>query len=231
MSDPQLIPLHQHSTCEVQEELLARIVLSSRVLWQLWHQPPSAALLADLEIFLDEWPLAADRDDVKAGLATLRTGLSVSLAELNTDYADLFVGPNALKAPPWGSVYLNEEQLTFGETTLEVRAFFHQHGMAIETGEQEPDDHLGLMFAFLAWLGESALEQEDNQSQAMLACFASIRIFLSEHLLPWAPRLCELVEEQASTAFYQGVGQVTHAVIAAMADITKATPRPMRLYR
>ncbi len=231
MSDPQLIPLHQHDTCEIQEELLARIVLSSRVLWQLWHQPASAELLADLEIFLDEWPLGEERADVQTGLTTLRSGLGENFADISTDYADLFVGPNALKAPPWGSVYLDEEQLTFGETTLEVRAFYHQHGMAIETGEQEPDDHIGLMFAFLAWLGEHALEQEENQSQAMLACFASIRIFLSEHMLPWAPRLCDLVEEQATTAFYRGVGQITKGVIMAMADITKATPREMRLYR
>ena len=209
---------------DVQEEQLARMVLSSRVLWHLWHQAPREEVLKELEAFFTEWPLGEERDDVQAGLALMKNGLTADFKALSMDYADLFVGPDVLKAAPWGSVYLNEEQTTFGETTLAVRDFFRQHGMEVETGEREPDDHLGLMFAFIAWLGEQGLEQ--NEVEPLQPCFCSLRTFLSEHLLTWAPRVCELVEERAETDFYKGLGKVTAGVLAEMAVITGAEARP-----
>ncbi len=214
---------------EVQEEQLANLVLSGRVLWHLWHQAPRKEVLAELAAFLKEWPLGEDREDVQAGLALMMSGLLEELPALALDYADLFVGPNALKAAPWGSVYMTEEQTTFGESTLEVRAFYHQYGMEIETGEREPDDHIGLMFAFLAWLGDQGLEQEE--AEPLQPYFCSLRSFLSEHMLPWAPRLCELVEQEATTDFYKGLGKLTAGVMATLAELTGAEPKPARLYR
>ncbi|CAM3787868.1 TorD/DmsD family molecular chaperone [Parendozoicomonas haliclonae] len=214
---------------DVQEEQLARMVLSGRVLWHLWHQAPRAEVLTELGAFLDEWPLGEERTDVQVGLTKMKAGISADSKALAMDYADLFVGPDALKAAPWGSVYLNEEQSTFGETTLAVRKFFREHGMEIETGEREPDDHIGLMFAFIAWLGEQGLEQEEHEP--LQPYFCSLRTFLEDHLMTWAPRLCELVEQQAETEFYQGLAQLTAGVLAEMASMTGADIKPARLYR
>ncbi len=225
MSDPQI----NEAPREVQEEQLASIVLSSRVLWHLWHQTPRLEVLAELAAFLQEWPLGEEREDVQAGLALMTSGLNEEFPTLAVDYADLFVGPNALKAAPWGSVYLTEEQTTFGESTLAVRAFYRQYGMEIETGEREPDDHIGLMFAFLAWLGDQGLEQEETEP--LQPYFCSLQSFLSEHMLPWAPRLCELVEQEATTDFYKGLGKLTAGVLVALAEITGAEPKLARLYR
>lgn len=220
----------------VQEEWLARMTFSSRVLWQLWRQAPSAERLRDLAPFLDEWPLGEEHKDIQSGLAFMKAGRAEDLAALATDYADLFIGPDTLKAAPWGSVYLNEEQITFGETMLAVRAFYKDHGLEIATGEHEPDDHIGLMFAFIAWLGETGLEQSEmnpttQNYKPLTDYFNAISQLLSEHMLTWAPRLCQLVEERATTDFYKGLGLVTVGTLTTMAELVGATARPARLYR
>ncbi len=211
------------------EERLVQFVMTGRALWQLWHRAPQQELLSDMGAFLEQWPLAAEHTEVHAGLALMSTGVQVDFQALQFDYADLFVGPDRLKAAPWGSVYLAEEQTTFGDSTLAVRAFYRQHGMEIETGEQEPEDHIGLMFAFIAWVAEQGLAMDASEPQQ--PAFCALRTFLEEHLLPWAPRLCELVQENAATDFYKGLGLLTAGVLSVMGDVLEAKPETAKLYR
>ena len=215
------------------EERLARFVMTGRVLWQFWHQAPQQEVLKELNVFFDEWPLGAERADVRDGLGLMRSGATADIQTLKLDYADLFVGPDRLKAAPWGSVYLAEEQTTFGESTLAVRAFYRQHGMAIETGEHEPDDHIGLMFAFIAWVGEQGLDidVDIDADEPLQPAFCALRTFLEEHVLTWVPRLCELVQKDATTDLYKGLGMITSGALSAMAEILEAKPEAVKLYR
>ena len=71
--------------------------------------------------------------------------LNKGMEKLNDDYQALFIGPNALPAPPWGSVYLDKEAVIFGSSLLELRNFMRQHGISLQLAQKEPEDHFGLM--------------------------------------------------------------------------------------
>ena len=209
-------------------ENLARFSIAGRVLWRLWHQAPDQGLLEDIPLIIDEWPLSPDHPEIGEGVKLMHTAIDGTLDSLTRDYADLFIGPDRLKAAPWASVYLTEEQTTFGEPTLAVRDFYQQYGMQIETGENEPDDHIGLMFAFIAWLSEQGLMAADNRPLEPVYCI--LRSFLSEHLLTWAHRLCDVTAEHAATDFYRGLAKVTGGTLDVMAETVQANTNSVKLY-
>lgn len=97
-------------------------------------------------------------------------------------------------------MYLTEEQTLCGEPTLAVEAFYRECDLEIDTGEHEPDDHLGLMFAFMTnRLGRmiSACESDESIDDDLNI----LQIFLSEHVLTWAPRFLEIMKDNAQLTF------------------------------
>ena len=48
--------------------------------------------------------------------ALIKQGLTQDLTE---QYQNLFIGPNELLAPPWGSVYLDPECVIFGQIAFQ----------------------------------------------------------------------------------------------------------------
>ena len=115
-----------------------------------------------------EWPLA-DKTEAQEGLDLIVAGLKASRAteadgafcaedKLVDEYRRLFIGPAQKPAPPWGSVYTDREQVIFGESTLRLRSWMRQHGIARLADDRMPDDHIGLMLSLLATLTEERPE-------------------------------------------------------------------------
>lgn len=110
-------------------------------------------------------------------------------------FSALFEGQGEMVAPPWGSVYLEKDNLLMGETTASYRRFLRGHGMAFDGHQQEPEDQFGLML-----LAYSALiERGAPQAAAQL---------LEQHLLPWAPRYLERLQQNILSPFYARLAQV-----------------------
>jgi TorA maturation chaperone TorD len=136
-------------------------------------------------------------------------------AALQQDYERLFIGPNSLLAPPYESVYRTVERLVFDAPTFEVRAEYRSLGVQAPSFNREPDDHLGLEFSFLTLLCSRALDAlERRDANAVDDALEAQRRFLSKHLLCWAADCLGLVEANAKTAFYQGVGELGLGVLA-----------------
>jgi putative dimethyl sulfoxide reductase chaperone len=134
---------------------------------------------------------------------------------LRWDYTRLFIGPGRPLAPPWESVYRNDERLHFSAETLEVRAAYRRHGLAIEGVGHEPDDHIGLELAFLHALCEAAMERAERADRPGLAAILEDqRVFLSGHLLKWVPDWTLDVVKSARTGFYRGMAELLNAYVA-----------------
>lgn len=109
-------------------------------------------------------------------------------------YNRLFVGPAALPAPPWESVYAARSDVLFGRGTLEVRRMYRSFGFLPEGYPSVADDHVALELGFMAQLGEKALaawsEMRDAETARILMASAD---FLQAHLgwwiALWADRL------------------------------------------
>lgn len=184
---------------------LAVIALTGRVLGVLYHQAPqsrdAAPLYANLAKadWASEWPVQVpELADIAQRMAE---GCSYQQETLSEAYQRLFIGPHALPAAPWGSVYLDKENVLFGDSMLELRRWMRKHDIGVELDQNEPDDHIGTLLMLCAWLAEQRQPQRVDE-------------LLAWHILPWAGRFLELFIEKAGHPFYQGLGELTRLTLA-----------------
>ncbi|PSU02325.1 DMSO reductase [Photobacterium gaetbulicola] len=137
--------------------------------------------------------------------------------ELAMDFQKLFEGCEVMPAPPWGSVYLDKEQVIFGTTTLDYRRFLADKDMSLDTGMREPEDQFGLMLMAMSKLAEA----EDSEA---------IKLLLSDHLLPWAPRYLELMQANASTQSYRLLGGMAEQWLAYIAEALAISAVEKKVY-
>jgi TorA maturation chaperone TorD len=181
-----------------------------------------------VEAVFDEIPFAGQQIDMKAGANLLQawsnenqSGLTnTAFNAIVADYTRLFIGPGEVLAPPWESVYFNDKRLTFQEQTLQVRAWFRRYNLESVKLKNEPDDHVGLEFAFLAhmaMLGISALEQKNEKTFNQV--LEGQGKFLSEHPLKWVSPWSDLILEHAWTDFYRGLALVARGALLELSRI------------
>ena len=157
-----------------------------------WRDPAQmAGLCAD-------WPLPDDDD-------------------LAWQYSVLFEGQGDMPAPPWGSVWLERDNLLMGDTTAEYRAFLQSQGMAFDSRQSEPEDQFGLMLLASSTLLEAGKDAAVNQ-------------LFEEHLLPWGYRYLERLQESAVSPFYSGLAAVTACYLQEMEQQRALQPAVKRLY-
>jgi hypothetical protein len=106
----------------------------------------------------------------------------------------LFIGPYALPAPPWGSVWLDRESVLFGDSTP-LRQWMRENGIAFEMQQNEPEDHFGTLLLLAAWLAENGRDSECDQ-------------LLAWHLLPWSTRFLSVFVDNAGHPFYTALGRL-----------------------
>ncbi|OUO87599.1 DMSO reductase maturation protein DsmD [Gordonibacter sp. An230] len=150
----------------------------------------------DVDDAAAEWPFA-EEGEAREALGLMVAGLADGRKAdaLVWEYRRLFVGPAPKPAPPWGSVYTDRECVVFGASTLELRAWMRTRGIARLGGEREPEDHIGLMLALMAWIARNRPADLDD--------------YLRLHLLTWAPHYLDELAEAASHPFYEGLARLT----------------------
>jgi len=109
------------------------------------------------------------------------------LPEAEYAFNRLFVGPSAVAAPLYASVYLESEPVLIGESTLDVRDLYAALGLRRPSEQSVPDDHLSLELDFLLCLEQALRARPD-------AALADIRRrFLEEHMNVWIPAFVERI--------------------------------------
>src|SRR3546814_16620911 len=66
-------------------------------------------------------------------------------------------------APPWESVYTNKDGAVFQRETVSVKNWFLRFDLVLESSFNEPADHIGLEFGFLAHLAELAIAASESE--------------------------------------------------------------------
>jgi TorA maturation chaperone TorD len=139
--------------------------------------------------------------------------------ELAIDHARLFVGPFALLAPPYGSVYLDGERRLMGDSTLAAGECYYEVGLEVAAGFNGTPDHIAVELEFMHFLvvkefdalAGGNLDRAQNFRQKQ-------RAFLERHLAAWVPDFSRSVAEQAQTAFYRNLAAATRIFIESEFD-------------
>ena len=176
------------------------VALSARTLGALFSFAPDSEQAAPLVAALrdgswrSQWPYA-----VTDGLAALFAREDDE--PLPEAWQRLFIGPWALPAPPWGSVWLDKESVLFGDSTLALRQWMRENNIAFDSRQNEPEDHFGALLLLAAWLAE---EGNSDACERLLAW----------HLLPWAGRFLTVFTNEAQHPFWCSVGKLAQLTLA-----------------
>jgi putative dimethyl sulfoxide reductase chaperone len=175
---------------------------SARVLGALFYFAPDSPQAAPLVTALtttdwyQDWPLE------QSGLLAIANTMRETADEPLPDaWQRLFIGPWALPAPPWGSVWLDRESVLFGDSTLALRQWMRDNSIAFEMQQNEPEDHFGTLLLLAAWLAENGRHAECDQ-------------LLAWHLLPWSQRFLSVFAQEANHPFYRALGQLALLTLA-----------------
>jgi TorA maturation chaperone TorD len=99
----------------------------------------------------------------------------------------LFVGPRALLAPPYASIYLDGDNTRLmNESTMKIRQLYELVGLVSPWLNKIPDDHVALELDAL-WQIEAAMESFDSTQ------LRDVHSYLTTHLQAWVPLFYERV--------------------------------------
>ena len=166
-----------------------------------------------------EWPFVEDNqafvciDQMQAGLEGGPTEEA-----LYWEYRRLFVGPQKKAAPPWGSVYLDKDQVMFGSSTMCLHDWMRRNGIGVRrTESDEPEDHIATLLLMMAYLAR-------NKSDVLCE-------FLQLHLLPWADHFLTGMREASTHPFYRGLAELTRLSLKGIQEVLCITVTYPRFYR
>ena len=184
---------------------VAELMAVSQVFSTFYREGPSESFVHHL-IAHDaaaHWPVRYDGERDQKALTKLSSALSAwqpsDTDALQSEHADLFVGPGPQKAPPWGSVYLSDDRLLMGPSTLALERFLKTRGIHYVLKENQPLDHIGLCFGILAQLLEQRLGEVAGGDD--VAAEEAIQTFLQDHFLTWADQCIALQLKHARSEF------------------------------
>ncbi|WP_392559903.1 TorD/DmsD family molecular chaperone [Orbus mooreae] len=193
--------------------------LSTRLFGAFFYYPPTSEALKPLYTSLNEIEslfLWENKSLIQSQCKLIQKYLNDP--ELPYQYSILFEGQGFMPAPPWGSVYLDKENLLMGESTHRYREFLQQQNIVMQTGINEPEDQFGLMLMTLALIIESAE-------------FDAAKQLISQHIMPWAPRYLSLLKEYDGSPFYQALAIIVEQYLSTIVKTLDLTVPHYYLYK
>ncbi len=136
------------------------------------------------------------------------------LNDLILEYTRLFIGPGK-HISPYESVYRDNEDALWSETTVEVKRFIESSGLEYSCNWSGLPDHIGVELELMQRLTcyeKEAWAREDDKETA-IRCLEFERKFVDEHLSQWVPVFCDKVKEETRTAFYGEIAELTRQFI------------------
>ncbi len=133
---------------------------------------------------------------------------TAEIEALKVDFTKLFVGPFKLLAPPYGSVYLEDDRM-LGESTVDVKNRYESEGLDVVI--KDAPDHIAMELEFMYYLitkQAGASETEDVQSFQQKQYS-----FLTTHLARWLPEFAKNIQINAQTDFYRKLAQLTEGFL------------------
>jgi TorA maturation chaperone TorD len=116
--------------------------------------------------------------------------------------------------PPYESVYRAEEDAGIWQTVAQIKRCYAVAGVGVPVESGEMADYIGLELDFLRYLaGKEAQAWRSGHEAEAEQWREHEEGFLRDHILTWVPRFCDLMREDATLGFYQGLAAVTKGFV------------------
>ena len=126
--------------------------------------------------------------------------------DMRVEYARLFVGPFELKAPPYGSVYLEHERRVMGDSTMAVLKMYEEAGLVMDEDFKELPDHVAVELEFMSYLIYQEVQAlEQSMMDRAIKLKTRQELFLNRFLKPWIPPFCREIKENTENEFYEAL--------------------------
>ena len=96
----------------------------------------------------------------------------------------LFIGPMEVIAPPFASVYLDDERYVMGQSTREMRDLYHLVGLTSPWENRIPDDHISIEL-------DACLHFHQTIESTGYSELQPIYFHMLNHLDCWVPQFIE----------------------------------------
>jgi TorA maturation chaperone TorD len=115
-----------------------------------------------------------------------------------------------VKAPPYGSIYLDGERRVMGDSTMEVIRQYEEAGLSGNKDFHDLPDHITVELEFMSYLVYKAVEAAENgNSAAALEMLEKQERFLDGFLVRWIAPFCAKITERSDNGFYTALADCT----------------------
>lgn len=158
---------------------------------------------------LRDFFIAQDNSSMKKAVSMMNESLTFRLVRVQNwkhieySFNRLFVGPMALEAPPYASLYLETEPVVMGKTTMFARAAYETMGLVSPWKNMLPEDHVSLELDAVMIMHQYKEHKEPNGVSSLR------NYFVNDHMQSWVPLFCQRIKDSESG----------HPVIKEIADI------------
>ena len=129
---------------------------------------------------------------------------------LRIEFTRLFIGPYSLPAPPYGSVYIENERKVMGDSTMDVQKRYQSFGLDISSNFKEVPDHITAELEFVCFLIFKEIESiKSNDPETTQEILLHQKSFHTDHLNIWIPDFTDCVIEHAGIKFYRNIANAT----------------------
>ena len=133
------------------------------------------------------------------------SGQETALRELEMEYTRLFITAYPrIPAPPYASIYLEDDRLVWGNSTVEALEIYREAGLKVADDFRDVPDHIAAELEFVSYLISSELKASEKDNNERLSRMLSIQYrFLADHLLKWSISFLDIVIESTGSTFYR----------------------------
>lgn len=136
------------------------------------------------------------------------------LERVRRDHIKLFVGPEQLLAPPYGSVYLDGRREILSPSTIDAARLYRLAGMQKAPELKEPPDHVRVELDFMHRAIERTLDAVRAEAWDDAERLIEVQIvMLQNHLARWVTPFAKVVRTGAATAFYRHAADALEAFV------------------
>lgn len=130
------------------------------------------------------------------------------------DHLKLFVGPEQLLAPPYGSIYLDGQREVLGPSTMDAARLYREAGLQKAEDLKDAPDHVRVELDFMHTAIERTLSAIDAGDFAWAERLVEIQVtFLQQHLSRWVVPFGKVIRTGAATAYHRHLADLLEAVV------------------